>query len=310
MKKIFVFLFVAILGITFALAQEEEVAKVKDKPVTEPFGSGLLIDNQTCFIPSKKTIEMVIQHRFGPMNNGIHDVWGIYQPGANIRVGFNYVVIDKLQLGYGLTMLNMTSDFSAKYNILEQTRKNTIPVFVTAYVNMGVDGRKNTAFGDTYNAQDRFSYFSQLIVGRKFSDNFALQVHGSFTHFNKVQPGTDHDVIGIGFNGRYKFSPQSAIHFQYDQPLKIESISEYKNSANEWIEFPVANVGIGYEVNTGAHSFQVYILSSKTILPQYSFLYNTIDETTNDAGEQVRKYPFWSTQNFRIGFTMTRLWSY
>lgn len=301
MKKIILFVAALFLSIGLSYAQDEEALKVKDKPVTEPFGSGLLIDNQTCFIPAAKTMEMVIQHRFGPMNNGIQDVWGIYSPGANIRIGFNYVVINKLQLGYGLTMLNMTSDFSAKYNILEQTRKNTIPVFVTAYVDMGVDGRKNTAFGDTYDAQDRFSYFSQLIVGRKFSDNFALQVHGNFTHFNKVSPGKDHDVIGIGFNGRFKFSPQSAIHFQFDQPLKIQSISEYKTDNNEWVDFPVANVSIGYEVNTGAHSFQVYILSSKNILPQYNFLYNTI------PGEQ---YPFWSTQNFRIGFTMTRLWGF
>ena len=123
MKKVILIICVLGLSLNFSFAQEEETAKVKDKPVAEVFGSGILIDNQTCFIPAKKSFEMLIQHRFGPMNNGLSDIWGIYQPGANIRIGFNYVVIDKLQLGYGLTMLNMTSDFQAKYNILEQTRK-------------------------------------------------------------------------------------------------------------------------------------------------------------------------------------------
>lgn len=301
MKKIFLFVFALCLGIGLSFAQEEEAPKVKDKPVNEPFGSGILIDNQTCFIPAKKTVEMVIQHRFATMEKGIHNVWGIMSPGANIRIGFNYVAIDKLQIGYGLTMTNMTSDFSAKYNIIEQTRKNTIPVFVTAFVDMGVDGRNNSAFGEVYDATNRFSYFTQLIVGRKFNDMFSLQVHGSFTHFNKVDPGTDHDKIGVGFNGRIKFSPQSAVHFQADFPLKIQSISEYKTDNNEWIDHPITNFGIGYELNTGQHSFQVYIMTSKEILPQYSYLYNTIPN---------EKYPFWSTQNFMIGFTMTRLWGF
>jgi hypothetical protein len=300
MKNIFLFVLALSLGINVSFAQEEEAPKVKDKPVYEPFGSGILIDNQTCFIPDKKTLEMVIQHRFGTMEKGIKDVWGIYSPGANIRVGFNYVVIDKLQVGYGLSMINMTSDLSVKYNILEQTRKNTIPVFVTAFVDMGIDGRNDGAFGEGYKATNRFSYFSQLIVGRKFNDMFSLQVHGSFTHFNKVDIGTDHDKIGVGFNGRIKFSPQSAVHFQADFPLKIQSISEYKTDNNDWVDHPVTNFGLGYELNTGAHSFQVYILTSKSILPQYSYMYNT----TGD------KYPYWSTQNFMIGFTMTRLWGF
>lgn len=308
MKKIFLFIFVLSLGLNVSFAQEgveekavEEKPKVKDRPVREPFGSGILIDNQTCFIPEKKTLEMVIQHRFGPMNNGISDVWGIYKPGANIRIGFNYVVIDKLQLGYGLTMTNMTSDFSAKYNIIEQTRKNTIPVFVTAFVDWGIDGRSNDSFGENYKPTNRFSYFTQLIVGRKFNDWCSIQVHGSFTHFNKVEPGTDHDKIGVGFNGRFKFSAQSAIHFQADFPLKIQGISEYKTDNNEWVDHPVPNIGIGYELNTGAHSFQVYILSSSEILPQFSYMYNTIPN---------EQYPFWSTKNFLIGFTMTRLWGF
>jgi hypothetical protein len=297
MKKIVLFVAALMLGLSFTIAQDESAPKEKDKPVPEPFGTGLLIDNQTCFIPYEKTLEMVIQHRFGMMNNGLSDIWGIYSPGANIRIGFNYVVMDKLQIGYGLTMLNMTSDFSVKYNILEQTRKNTIPVFVTAFVDMGIDGRDEIAFGDNYKFSNRFSYFSQLIVGRKFNDWLTLQAHGSFTHFNMVSPGKDHDKIGIGFNGRIKFSPQSSIFFQYDVPLKIQSISEYKTDDNEWVDHPYPNFGIGYELNTGAHSFQVYIVSSKGILPQYNYMNNLNDWTLG-------------TQSLMVGFTMTRLWGF
>ena len=55
MKK-FIYIIVAlILSINFAYSQEEqEKPKVKDRPVREPFGSGLLIDNQTCQMAPKK----------------------------------------------------------------------------------------------------------------------------------------------------------------------------------------------------------------------------------------------------------------
>ena len=298
MKK-FLFILVAVLLtglVTFA--QEDEV-KEKDKPVTEPLGSGLLIDNQTIFIPQAKTLEFVIQHRFGTMSNGIKDVWGIYNPGANIRLGLNYVVINKLQVGYGLTMLNMTSDFSVKYNILEQTRKNTIPVFVMVYANMGIDGRNETAFGENYKFSNRFSYFSELVVGRKFNDWFTFEARGNFTHFNMVAPGYDHDRVGIGFDARLKFSPQSSLHLMYNVPLRIQSISENKTDNNEWedLNYAYDNLGIGYEVNTGAHSFQIYVVSAKGILPQYNYIENPFEWTKG-------------THGLMFGFTMTRLWSY
>lgn len=240
---------------------------------------------------------MVIQHRFSPMNNGISDVWGIFSPGANIRVGFNYVPIDNLQIGYGLTMNRMYNEFSAKYAILKQTRKNVIPVFVTAYGNFAIDGRADESFGENYKFSNRLSYFGQLNVGRKFTDWLCLEVNGNFSHYNMVAPGTDHDKIGIGIDGQIKFSTQSAIHFQYNVPLKIQSISEYKTDDNDWLDYPQPNFGIGYEVYTGGHYFQVYITTAKGILPQHIYMYNENDWTDG-------------TKAVMVGFTMNRFWTF
>ncbi len=141
MKKLIYIIAAVILSINFAYAQEEqEEKKVKDRPVREPFGSGYLIDNQTCQMAPKKTLEMVIQHRFGTMQNGTSDFFGIYAT-ANTRMGFNYSIRDNLLVGYGLTRTNMYSDFSVKWNVLSQTRKDQIPIFVTLYGDMGIDGR-------------------------------------------------------------------------------------------------------------------------------------------------------------------------
>ena len=87
MKKYILFLIVSVFVFnTFAQDSEE-----KDQPVSSTFESGYLIDNQTIFIPDAKTLEFVIQHKFGTMDQGFSDLFGIYAPGSNIRLGLNYV---------------------------------------------------------------------------------------------------------------------------------------------------------------------------------------------------------------------------
>ncbi|MFA5417179.1 MAG: DUF5777 family beta-barrel protein [Bacteroidales bacterium] len=280
-----------IMFVTESLVAQEENA-VDNRPVREPFSSGILIDNQTSLIPDAGTLEMLIQHRFGRINaNGISDLYGIYAPGANIRIGFNYTLIKNLMIGYGITKKNMYSDFQAKYNVIEQTRSNSIPVSVTLYGNMAIDGRNKEVFGQDYKGTHRLSYFGQLIVGKKFNDWLSLQVNTSFTHYNMVDTTYDHDVVGVGISGRIKFSPQSSIIFQYDVPLKIKSVSE--NRGFEHASLP--NFAIGYQASTGTHDFQVYISTADGIVPQDMYMHNSNDFLNGDI---------------MIGFTITRLWNF
>ncbi|HCR90818.1 MAG TPA: hypothetical protein DIW50_10255 [Prolixibacteraceae bacterium] len=299
-----IFLLVFVFGNLFAQETEEQTPEEKDKPVRSPFESGYLIDNQTSFIPTAKTLEYVIQHKFGSIGNGKSDLWGIYAPGANIRIGLNYVVAKNMQIGWGIAKKNKYNDFNAKWTILEQTRKNTIPVAVTLYGNFAIVGRPLSAFESgkvqrafqtdasyDYKFSDRISYFSQLIVGRKFCDRFTMQTAVSFTHFNSVAMGMDHDKIGLHLNGRIKVSPQGSVVFNYDAPLKIKSISEQV----EWYNHPEPNLSFGYEISTSTHAFQIYMGNSDGIIPQ-EIMMNNLNKITKDS--------------FAIGFTITRLWSF
>lgn len=284
-KKIIPLVLIWICTAVSGIAQEDEQeSKREDKPVRSPFEGGMLIDNQTGVIPYKNTLEMLIQHRFGSMDNGFSDLFGIYAPGANLRLGFNYSLLDNLMIGYGLTKKNMFSDFQLKYGLLQQTRSGRIPVAVTLYGNMAVDGQNEEAFGTNYKFLNRLSYFGQVIVGRKFTNWLSVQTHGSFTHFNSVAQQTDNDKIGIGINGRIKFSIQSSFIFQYDIPISIQNNSESE-----------PNVGFGYEVSTSTHVFQIYAGTSKGIISQDNYMYNQNDFL---EGELM------------FGFTITRLWSF
>lgn len=290
-----------LLGFGFMMAQEEEAPKkVKDRPVTEMFGSGILIDEQTSVIPDKKTLEMHIQHRFGLIkDNGISDLFGIYAPSANTRMGLNYSILDNLMVGYGITRKNMYSDFQVKWAILRQTRKNTIPLSVVVYANMAIDGRNKSVFEGTeeYQFANRLAYFTQLIVGRKFTDWFSLEVHASLTHYNAVQAneanvdGYDHDVFGFGGHARFRFSPQSSIIISYSKPVPIGSLSDNTYPRNTFY----SNFCIGYEVATATHAFQVFAGTANGIIPQDIYMYNNSD---------------WTNGEFRFGFNITRMWGF
>jgi hypothetical protein len=271
-----------------AKAQDE---KPEDRPVRAPFNSGIIIDNQTTVIPSVKTLEFMIQHKFGTIDNGFSDLFGLYAPGANIRMALNYVVYRNLQIGYGLSRVRMYSDFSAKYTLLEQTRQNTIPVAVGLFANIAIDGSNKDVFGENYSFTNRFSYFSQLIVGRRFNDWLSVQANASFSHYNMTEPGVDHDKISVGLNGRINISPQSSILLQYDIPLKIKGITEHR----EFLNPSKPNLGIGWEIRTSTHAFHIYLSSTDGMIPQHNAFYNQND---------------WTKGDMMFGFSITRLWSF
>ncbi len=167
-------------------AAPKQEAPAKPRPVKNTFGSSLIIDDQTVMVPVKGTFEADIQHRFGSVQNGAKDLWGIYGI-ADIRMGFQYAPIDNLYIGIGITKLNMLIDGSAKYAILKQTTSE-MPVSLTYYGNIAV---KTIADPDnlvfTYSSQ-RWSFFNQLIVARKINDKLSVQVGLSISHQNSV-PG-------------------------------------------------------------------------------------------------------------------------
>lgn len=305
MKKniLFIILFSLLTTISFAQdATTTPAVKEKDYPVNGAFESGYLIDAQTTIVPSKKTLEFVIQHKFGTIDNGSTDIWGLYK-SANVRLGLNYVPCKNVQIGAGLNKSFMTTDLNLKWTILEQTRKNTMPVSVALFGNVAIDGRplanfSNDSVREAYSGpvseikfSDRLSYFSQVIVGRKLNDKLSLQAGVSFSHYNMVEPGYDHDKVGVHFNGRLKVSNQGSIIFNYDQPLKIKNISEQL----DWTTASEPNIAFGYEVSTGTHAFQIFMSTSGSLLPQEGMMYNT------------RSF---DKKGLSFGFLITRLWGF
>jgi len=261
------------------------------KPQTT-YEAGLTIDNHTSYIPSAKTLEFMIQHRFGSMENGISDFFGIYGT-ANTRLALNYTIMDWLQIGFGTTKNYKLQDLSLKANLLRQSKDNKSPLDVTYYGNFSIDARDESYFGEDYQFGDRAAYFHELLVSRKVTNWFIASVGGSFTHFNQMDSLYEHDKIALHFVGRIKFSPQSAVIINCDVPLKIQGIAEWSEFTNP----PKYNFGIGYEATTATHVFQIFAGSATYLVPQYNVMMNQDDFFKN-------------IDNVFIGFNISRVWNF
>ena len=291
-KTLFLLLFA--LATIQVSAQEEGETKKKEKPVRAMFESTWLIDNQSVVVPIKGTFQMDILHRFGVVKNGFDDLYGVFAP-SNIKLGFNYTVIDNLSLGLGLTKGNMTWDFNVKYAFLQQTRSGSTPLSLTYFANAAVDSRPETG-GDPglfLNGSDRLSYFHQLIIARKVSDAFSIQLAPSYSHYNavaafinsegEIEGFMKNDHLAIAISGRYMIKDQLSLIASYDQPI-TEHLS---NNPNYGLAF-------GIEMSTSSHAFQIFVGNYKDIIPQRNNVFNK-----NDIGDG----------EILIGFNITRLWN-
>jgi hypothetical protein len=285
---------------------KQATAKVKAKPVKNTFESTWIIDDQTVMVPVKGTFEADIQHRFGTVQNGAKDLWGVYA-SANMRIGFNYAPIKNLYIGIGLTKSNMLYDGSAKYAIIRQT-KGVSPVSVTYYGNIGYKSIQDPGnFLFQYNTQ-RLSFFNELIVARKFSEKLSIQAALSISHQNSV-PGyyaqkdtityafseEKFDLFAASVSARYKLTRGTSIIIDYDQPLTRFATNN-----------PRPNFAFGFEFNTSGHAFQLFAGNYNGLNPQQNSLYNTNNPFgfTQTGGAKV------PGGQFCIGFNITRLWNF
>jgi hypothetical protein len=275
-------------------AQEAEAPPEKDiRPVRNTFESIWLGDNQTVEVPIKGTFEWDILHRFGSTKtNGFDDFWGLFA-SSNLRLGFNYVPVEKLQIGFGVTKENLLWDFNAKYAILRQGRSGGSPLTVTYFGNLAIDTRSEGKYFNypEYEFSDRVSYFNQLMIARKITRSLSLQAAFNLSHFNYVGTGAYNDQnewvnnqntnhFSTTFLGRYKITEGLGVFASYDLPLTDHPITD-----------PKPNLNLGIELVSSSHAFHIFVGNYYSIVPQVNNARNL-------------------NEDLLIGFNMTRLWNF
>jgi hypothetical protein len=279
---------------TIATKNEE---KQKKEVVISSFKNFKIVNAQTPMTVPKHNLEFCISHRFGDIAGnagGVNTLFGFYSI-SDILFSFDYGVTNNLDLGLGVYKgIGPFVDSyygSLKYKLLQQTTNNSIPVFVTFFgdVNIaaGPASTDPTSDADYGSTADRLSYLAQLIIARKVTSRFSIEVLPTYLHRNLVLYGDENDLFALGGGARYRITKRLSIIADYFHPF-----STFRSTANEIPDVTFYDpIGIGIEIETGGHVFTINLTNSTGIFENEFIPYTTSD---------------WMKGQFRLGFNIGR----
>ena len=257
-------------------AQDDLMSLLDAEQAKEPtytmatFKASRLINGQTIETISKNHLNFWISHRFGAVNSGfIANFFGLDE--AKIRLGLEYGLTDRWLVGAGRSSLEKTYDLYTKYKVLRQS--NLVPVTVTAMAGWGINTMPTgyvMESGSTMkfnNNIERYSYWSQLLVARKFNEKLSLQLMPTLIHVNKVEdPSIPNQVFALGAGGRYKLSQRITLSAEYYYTLREmeDEDDDDDYDANGGIPYPYRNaLSFGVDIETGGHVFQFHLTNAR-----------------------------------------------
>jgi len=240
-----------------------ESPEQKTETVKSTFNGTRIINGHSIETRDAGTFEVIFMHRFGRLNSGAYNLWGL--DDAWIRLGLEYSVTDNLSIGIGRSSFEKTYDGFLKYKFISQTTgAKNFPFTGTAFASMAVNTLKPVDPEQDIKFSSRVSYSYQILLGRKFNKNLSLQFIPTLVHHNLVDtPEENNDIFAFGFSGRYKITRRMAITLEYFYQINNNTIQENYNP-----------LGIGLELETGGHVFQMVFSNSQGMIEK-SFITET-----------------------------------
>jgi hypothetical protein len=265
-------LFIAgILFSSFALAQNEEY-------VQQTFKDTRVVNGHSVETNDAGELKFIIQHRFGRVNGGGYELFGLDQ--SNVRIAFDYGITHNLTVGIGRSSFEKTYDGFLKYKLIKQ-KKTGFPVTITAYASMAC----NTLKWEDPNRKNYFTsrlyYAYQLLIARKFHDRISLQLMPTLLHRNLIPDNTvKHDVYALGAAGKFQVSKQISLQLEYYYALPNQLAPDKTNS-----------LSLGIDIETKGHVFQLHVSNSRGMTERFY-----IADTNGDV----------SAGDLHIGFNISR----
>jgi hypothetical protein len=308
MKKIIALISVAwILIAQIAYAQDDLLALVnKNEPVKKQFinnafKSSRVINGHSMEFIGKGIMDFRILHRFGEINSGINNLYGLDQ--ANMRIGFDYGLTKDLTVGFGRSNVNKEWDGFIKYRPIQQSTggKGSSPVSLILVTGMTLS---TTPWADPLRKNfftSRMNYYNQIIIGRKFSEKFSLQLSPTHVHLNLVPFNIySNDIFAMGIGSRLKITKRTAFVVDYHYIIKPDMFNfeddEEGSSGGNSAQFNnmINPLSIGFDIETGGHVFQLHF-SNSTGMNEKAFITNTTKS--------------WGKGEIRFGFNLSRVFA-
>lgn len=229
--------------------------KQATEQVTSTFKGTRIVTGHSVETRGGGTLDLIFMHRFGTLNSGAYNLWGL--DDAWIRIGAEYGISSDFTIGIGRSSYEKTYDGFLKYRFLQQTtggKKN--PFTATAFISMAINTLKPPDPDQEVIFSSRISYTYQFLLARKFNSKLSLQLTPTLVHHNLVKTAEENnDIFALGFSGRHKISKRMAITFEY-----------FYQFNNNTLEPNYDPLGLGLEIETGGHVFQLVFANSQAMI--------------------------------------------
>ncbi len=253
-------------------------------------------------LPAHK-MDIRISHRFGDLagkNGGWSTFFGL-ENATDVLIGAEYGFTDHLTVGlYRAKGAGVTPQGDAglrqlvngifKYRLLRQTTDDRVPLTLSGGLTVSmstaskIEGSENL-IRSFPQFSHRFAFHGQLMMARKFSESVSLQFTPGYTHRNLVPFAGENGIFSLGLAARVQLSRTYGLIADATFPF-----AETYATDNGY--YPA--IGFGLEIDTGGHVFQVNLTNATAIMETDFIPYTTSN---------------WSQGEFRIGFTISRLFN-
>lgn len=278
-----------LLALAGLLAQEDDLLSLlgEEEPVTNyataAFKTNRVINLHSLENTAPGVLDFKIGHRFGFLNGGAYELFGL--DNATIRLGFDYGLSERLQIGLGRSSYEKTYDGYLKYKVLRQSSgARTMPVTLSFFASTAIKTLEwqNPERENFFTS--RLYYTGQMIIGRKFSNSFSLQLSPTVVHRNLVRTSAEaNDVFALGAAGRMKLKQRMAINAEYIYVLPDQLAPGYVNSFS-----------IGLDIETGGHVFQLHLTNSTSMI---------------EKGFVTENTGLWQDGGIHFGFNVSRVFT-
>nr|WP_294904880.1 DUF5777 family beta-barrel protein [uncultured Lacibacter sp.] len=286
------FLFLLIVtNASFLHAQEVDLnneldsgkQKAKTEYINYTFQSSRIINGHSIEIIPKGMMDFRIAHRFGTLNGGLYELFGL--DNASMRMSFDFGLAPNLMIGVGRSTYQKQYDGFVKYRFLRQSKGEKNMPFSAAIASSIMlttlkwqDPTRDNLFSS------RLQYAHQLILARKFSEGTALQLMPTLVHYNLVTKATDpNDILALGIGGRQRITQMVSVNAEY---YYLFPGSRFEGTTNSF--------SIGFDIETAGHVFQLHFTNSRGMTER-----TFISET---AGS-------WGKGNILFGFNISRMFN-
>ncbi len=282
----------ALLALVSGAHAQGDLLGQLEKQTTEPqkrevvaatFKGTHVINSQSVETPGPGTLAFLIQHRFGTLNSGAYNFFGLDQ--AVLRLSFEYGLTNRLAVGVGRSSEEKTFDGFVKYRAIQQTTgSRPVPVSVTLFASSAITTLRFDAPAER-STDSRVTYAYQALIARKFSPAFSAQLMPTLIHRNFVATSAEqNDVYALGGAVRQKVSKRTALTADYYYLFPGNTARNFRNA-----------LGVGVDIETGGHVFQLHLTNSLGMTEKFF-----VPETTGNFFNGDIYFGFTVARNFTV----------